>query len=615
MKQALENATDADRAALDAMLARPQRAARVPRARARTPPSSSTTSWPSTATTSPSGPAASTSCSTPSPQRAAAAQRLRNSMTPEQRAELDALAQQAFGSPELMESARPARRAACARCGPGEDWGGSERMDGENGPRPRRRHRRLPGPRRPRRAGRAARAVRTTAPGSTTSTSSGSRASSATTRSVDARTLQRLEKALRDSGTMRRGSDGRLALTPKAMRQLGKSAPARVAESMSGPPGRARRPAGRRRGRAAPGRRAAVGVRRHRAVGRDPDDHQRPDPARPATRPAPRPACAIEIGDVEVQETEARTQACVALLVDTSFSMAMEGRWVPMKRTALALHTLVTSRFRGDDLQLIALRAVTRRSCTIEQLVGLDAQWDKGTNLHHALLLANRHFRKHPNAQPVLLIVTDGEPTSHLEPDGEVVLRLPAGPGDDRPRGARARRRHAPGRPHHVLPARRRPGPRPLRRLDGPAGGRHRGGPGGGRPRRRRRRLVPGRAAQRCLRRPGAPATSRPAQRPGHAPACPVGSGSRDRPPSAARTAATARPACRRAGRGTAVASSRSQRVASAISSAGEQLGQRRAESPVEAERTRSTPASSSRSAARRPSPTAPCAACARRGR
>ena len=64
----------------------------------------------------------------------------------------------------------------------------------------------------------------------------------------------------------------------------------------------------------------------------------------------------------------------------------------------------------------------------IEQLTALDAMWDKGTNLHHALLLANRHFRKHPNAQPVLLIVTDGEPTSHLEPDGEVYFSYPPHP-------------------------------------------------------------------------------------------------------------------------------------------------------------------------------------------
>ena len=117
----------------------------------------------------------------------------------------------------------------------------------------------------------------------------------------------------------------------------------------------------------------------------------------------------------------------MALLVDTSFSMAMDGRWVPMKRTALALHTLIKSRFRGDALQLIGFGRHAEMM-EIEQLTALDAKWDKGTNLHHALLLANRHFRKHPNAQPVLLIVTDGEPTSHLEPDGEVYFAYPPHP-------------------------------------------------------------------------------------------------------------------------------------------------------------------------------------------
>ena len=138
-------------------------------------------------------------------------------------------------------------------------------------------------------------------------------------------------------------------------------------------------------------------------------------------------AVRLDIRDVEVNETEARTQAAVALLVDTSFSMAMDGRWVPMKRTALALHQLITSRFRGDHLQLIGFGRHAE-VMEIEQLTALDAMWDKGTNLHHALLLANRHFRKHPNAQPVLLIVTDGEPTSHLEPDGEVCFSYPPHP-------------------------------------------------------------------------------------------------------------------------------------------------------------------------------------------
>ena len=98
-----------------------------------------------------------------------------------------------------------------------------------------------------------------------------------------------------------------------------------------------------------------------------------------------------------------------------------------MKRTALALHQLVRSRFRGDDLQLIAFGRHAQ-VMEIEELTALDAQWDKGTNLHHGLLLANRFFRKHPNAQPVLLVVTDGEPTAHLEPDGEVWFSYPPHP-------------------------------------------------------------------------------------------------------------------------------------------------------------------------------------------
>ena len=66
------------------------------------------------------------------------------------------------------------------------------------------------------------------------------------------------------------------------------------------------------------------------------------------------PPLRITVEDVEISETETRTQAAVALLVDTSFSMVMDGRWLPMKRTALALNHLVTTRFRGDALQLIA---------------------------------------------------------------------------------------------------------------------------------------------------------------------------------------------------------------------------------------------------------------------
>ena len=95
-----------------------------------------------------------------------------------------------------------------------------------------------------------------------------------------------------------------------------------------------------------------------------------------------------------------------------------------MKRTALALHQLITTRFRTDALQLITFG---RHAQTVDlpELVGLEGVWEQGTNLHHALLLAARHLRKHADAQPVVLVVTDGEPTAHLEPDGEAEFSYP----------------------------------------------------------------------------------------------------------------------------------------------------------------------------------------------
>lgn len=113
--------------------------------------------------------------------------------------------------------------------------------------------------------------------------------------------------------------------------------------------------------------------------------------------------------------------------MDTSWSMVQEGRWLPMKRTALALHQLISTRFRGDALQLITFG---RHAAPVElsELVGLEGAWEQGTNAHHALLLAGRHLRRHPDAQPVVLMVTDGEPTAHLEPDGHAEFDYPPSP-------------------------------------------------------------------------------------------------------------------------------------------------------------------------------------------
>jgi uncharacterized protein with von Willebrand factor type A (vWA) domain len=350
-------------------------------------------------------------------QRAAAAQRMLNSMTEEQRRELMELSQQAFGSPQLMEQlARMDANLQALR--PGEDWTGSEGFEGDQGLG----------------LGDGTGALQDLAQldqvaDQLAQTHAGARMDDvdldALARqlgpdsAVAAKTLQELERALRDSGYLKRGTDGELRLSPKAMRQLGKALLRDVADRMSGR-------AGARETRTTGLAGEASGATRRWEFG----DTEPWDVPRTVTNAVLRDGGSpvrLQVDDIEVVETEARTQAAVALLVDTSFSMAMDGRWVPMKRTALALHQLVRSRFRGDDLQLIAFGRHAR-VMEIEELTALDARWDKGTNLHHGLLLANRFFRKHPSAQPVLLVVTDGEPTAHLEPDGEVWFSYPPHP-------------------------------------------------------------------------------------------------------------------------------------------------------------------------------------------
>ncbi|MCV7282723.1 VWA domain-containing protein [Mycolicibacterium flavescens] len=344
-------------------------------------------------------------------QRAAAAQRFRNSLSAEQRAELDALAQQAFGSPSLMNALnRLDSHLQAAR--PGEDWTGSSKFSGDN----------------PLGMGEGAQAMADIAELEQLAEALSQSYAGATMEdvdldmlarqlgeeaAVDARTLSELERALMDQGFLDRGSDGQWRLSPKAMRQLGQTALRDVAQRLSGRHGERDT---RRAGAAG----ELTGATRPWAFGDTEPWNVTRTLTNAVLRRAGNPESSlgspiqITVEDVEISETETRTQAAVALLVDTSFSMVMENRWLPMKRTALALNHLVSTRFRSDALQIIAFGRYAR-TVSAAELTGLEGVYEQGTNLHHALALAGRHLRRHPNAQPVVLVVTDGEPTAHLE--------------------------------------------------------------------------------------------------------------------------------------------------------------------------------------------------------
>jgi uncharacterized protein with von Willebrand factor type A (vWA) domain len=116
-----------------------------------------------------------------------------------------------------------------------------------------------------------------------------------------------------------------------------------------------------------------------------------------------------------VAESERRTSAAVCLLVDLSYSMVLRDTWGAAKSTALALHALVSGQFPQDALQIVGFSSYARVLGATE-LAGLEADYVQGTNLQHALILAGRFLAKHPAAEPIVLVVTDGEPTAHLVP-------------------------------------------------------------------------------------------------------------------------------------------------------------------------------------------------------
>jgi uncharacterized protein with von Willebrand factor type A (vWA) domain len=95
-----------------------------------------------------------------------------------------------------------------------------------------------------------------------------------------------------------------------------------------------------------------------------------------------------------------------------------------MKQTALALSQLVATQYPQDALQIIGFSKYAMPLSQAE-LAAVEPDMDKGTNLQHALKLAGRHLRRHPESEPVVLVVTDGEPTAHLDEDGEAFFWWP----------------------------------------------------------------------------------------------------------------------------------------------------------------------------------------------
>ncbi|WP_174531263.1 vWA domain-containing protein, partial [Micromonospora maritima] len=234
----------------------------------------------------------------------------------------------------------------------------------------------------------------------------------------DVRRLRELERELRRQGWVTRDAEG-LTLSPKALRRLAGTALRRVFADLTAGP------RGQHDLRSAGAAGEVSGASRPWEYG----DEQPLDVVRTLTRAVRRAGTGVPVQlaveDFEVVETERRASAAVVLCVDLSYSMISQGRWGPMKQTALALSHLMATRFPQDALQIVGFGREAM-PLTQQELAAVEPDMQQGTNLQHALRLAGRHLRRHPGAEPVVLVVTDGEPTAHLDPeDGEAYFHWP----------------------------------------------------------------------------------------------------------------------------------------------------------------------------------------------
>ncbi len=129
----------------------------------------------------------------------------------------------------------------------------------------------------------------------------------------------------------------------------------------------------------------------------------------------PRIRIPLQAEDFEIYRSEHITSTATAMLIDLSWSMALRGSFQAAKKVALALHNLITTKYPKDSFHIIGFAAYAK-ALKARELPYL--QWDEqvlGTNMQHALLLAEKLLARHPGGAKQIIMISDGEPTAHLE--------------------------------------------------------------------------------------------------------------------------------------------------------------------------------------------------------
>ncbi len=131
----------------------------------------------------------------------------------------------------------------------------------------------------------------------------------------------------------------------------------------------------------------------------------------------------LDPSDFEIERMEHLTRSSTVLMLDLSLSMPMRDNFLPAKKVAMALHSLITSQFPRDYLGIVGF-SETARILTAEQLPEVSWDFVYGTNMHHGFTLARKLLARESGTKQIIMI-TDGEPTAHIMDNGMPFFNYP----------------------------------------------------------------------------------------------------------------------------------------------------------------------------------------------
>ncbi len=220
--------------------------------------------------------------------------------------------------------------------------------------------------------------------------------------------LQQLEKLLEDAGYLKRKGD-RLELTSKGIRKIGMKALQDIFNRLQ---------IGRNGGHRTD--RRGVGIE----ATQDTKTYEYGDPfnldlqqtvMNAVRRQGPGKPVRMQPEDFEVYQNENLNQCSTVLMLDQSRSMFLNGCWEAAKKVAMALHSLIKMQYPRDNLYIIGFAEMAQELRHEDIPTTTWGGYYPGTNMHHAMMIARRLLARHRHGQRQILMITDGEPTAHME--------------------------------------------------------------------------------------------------------------------------------------------------------------------------------------------------------